>query len=82
MCCHTAGKCNRLATRFDALMNARLPLPAFSVRTTVISRPRLPGPLLLQVLRCYREAPTALARRSMFAVLYDHVVSGRVGAAA
>ncbi len=35
---------------------------------------------LLQVLRCYREAPTALARRSMFAVLYDHVVSGQVGA--
>ncbi|PRW39232.1 hypothetical protein C2E21_7090 [Chlorella sorokiniana] len=30
-----------------------------------------------QVLRCFREAPTALARRSMFAVLYDHVVSGQ-----
>lgn len=37
------------------------------------------APLPLQVLLCYREAPTQLARRSMFCVLYDHVVSGQVG---
>ena len=33
---------------------------------------------LRAVLRCYRAAPCALARRSMFAVLYDRVVSGQV----
>lgn len=32
-----------------------------------------------QVLSCYREAPTADARRSMFVVLYDYVVAGQVG---
>ena len=35
--------------------------------------------LVPQVLRCYREAPTAEARRSMFAALYDYVVAGQVG---
>ncbi|KAL4856367.1 hypothetical protein ACK3TF_003171 [Chlorella vulgaris] len=30
-----------------------------------------------QVLSCYREAPTADARRSMFVVLYDYVVAGQ-----
>lgn len=34
--------------------------------------------LLVQVLQCFREGPTACSRQCMFSIIYDYITDGQV----
>lgn len=79
--CRTEGPASQERRR--QLRGERCPAAARIAHALVQVQWRAPTrfdrpPLGAQVLQCYREAPTAAARRNMFSVLFDYVVAGQV----